>query len=334
VTRTRFAILSLCAALEACGDKFTATGGTAGSAGASSAGEAGETGSAGEGNSAGAGGDAGGAGGDGGDAGGAAGASDSAGSGGLLGNAGGGTGGIGGIGGGPLDVLPRAGLLVWLSADRGIQQKDGHVQVWQDQSGNQMDATQGSVTGRPSYLSGGFNGRPTLDFDGQGQFLAFVEGFGDFSKGLTGFVVAKPTRPECGAVLELSNGSEIDDVFLGVAQGQWQYEVAMPYFKTGKVDLERFTSFAVNHRPAGSADLRVNGAALDSVQLPLPAVPESGERVNNFVGHSLYDNCDYFQGQISELILYSRTLTQAELRVIDSYLESHWALSDQGAPTP
>lgn len=318
MSRSRFAILSLCAALGACGQKFVANGGAGGNAGASSAGEAGQPGSAGNDNSAGDGGHAG--------------ASDSGGSGGLLGNAGGG--GSSGIGGVSSEVLPRAGLLVWLSADRGIQQKDGHVQVWQDQSGNQLDATQGSVNGRPSYLGDGFNGRPTLEFDGQAQFLAFAEGFGDFSAGLTGFAVAKPTKPECAAVLELSNGSEMDDVFLGVAQGQWQYEVATPYFQTGKVDPERFSSFSVNHRLAGSADLRLNGSVLDMVQLPLPIVPESGVRVNNFVGHSLYDNCDYFQGQISELILYSRSLTNTELRLVDAYLEAHWSLTNQDSPAP
>jgi hypothetical protein len=330
------ACLGLCAALAACGEKFVANGGAAGSAGVSSAGEAGEAGSAGSDNSAG----------DGGDTGGAAGASGNGGSGGLLGNAGGDTSGVGGgtsgAGGGTSGAggtsselpLPREGLVIWLRADLGIQQKDGHVQAWQDQSGNQADATQTSVNGRPSYLAAGFNGRPTLEFDGQGQFLKFAEGFGDFSKGLAGLTVAKPTKADCAAVVELSNGREIDDVFLGVALEKWQYEVATPFFQTGKIDQQRFSLFAVNHRAAGSADLWLDGSLLDTFDVPLPVVPESRVRVNNFIGHSLYDGCGYFQGQISELILYSRTLTNTDLRAIEKSLEERWALSEQDAPAP
>ncbi|MEI9940658.1 MAG: hypothetical protein WDO69_25880 [Pseudomonadota bacterium] len=330
MSRSRLAVLGLCVALGACGEKFVAGGaGSGGSGGTSSAGHA-DVGAAGEAASGGsAGDDSAEAGAAGVETGGVAGSSASGGTGGLLGNAGAG-------GGASVDpVLPELGLLIWLRADRGIQQKDGFVQVWQDQSGNQTNATQAAVNVRPAYLATGFNGRPTLEFDGQGQFLKFADGFGDFSKGLAGFIVAKPTKSDCASMLEFSNGSEVDDIALGMWQNKWTYEVETPYIQTGEVDHDTFSLYAVNHRLVGATELRIDGSTLGTLEMPTPIVPESGIRLNNFVGHTLYaGGCEYFRGQISEIILYSRTLTNTELVAIEKYLDAHWALSEQGTPAP
>jgi hypothetical protein len=346
--------MGLCVALGGCSGKFVAGAGTGGG-GASGAAQGGAAsagapagGSAGGDNSSGAGADAGAsasadAGEAGAEAGGAAGAADQGGSGGTLGSAGGatggvsggGTGGVSGGGGALIDPeLPTKGLLVWLRADRGIQQKDGHVQVWQDQSGNLNNANQAGVSLRPAYLATGFNGRPTLEFDGQGQFLKFPDGFGDFSQGLTGFIVAKPSASECASMVELSNGSEIDDIALGMWQNKWTYEVEVPYLQLGSVDLERFSLYAVNHPPAGATELRIDGSTLNTLEMPVPVVPASGIRQHDFVGHTLYGGCNYFKGQISEIILYSRSLNHSELSAIEEYLDAHWALSEQDTPTP
>ena len=194
------------------------------------------------------------------------------------------------------------------------------------------NATQSSVNARPAYLATGFNGRPTLEFDGQGQFLKFAEGFADFSKGLSGLIVAKPTKSDCASLLEFSNGSEIDDIAMGVWDNEWGYEVDEAWLKTGKVDHATFSLYGAIHRTTGPSDLRINGSALSTLPIPLPP---SKLRANNFVGHSLYaGNCGYFQGQISEIILYSRALTTIELSAIEKYLDAHWTLSEQGAPEP
>jgi len=334
--------------LSACGDKFVANTGSASVGGSPSAGsgdapaevEAGIGGSAGHDDGADAG-DVGSEPGGGGSGGGSAGARARGGAGGQLGIAGGGSGGVsggsGGVsgGGGSLiePTLP-SGLLLWLRADRGIQQKDGHVQVWLDQSDNHANATATGLA-RPTYLADGFNGRPTLDFDGQEQFLKFAEGFGDFSKGLAGFIVAKPTTTACESMLEFSNGSEIDDIALGMYEDKWAYEVAASVLHVGTINHDAFSIYAANHRPAGASELRINGGVLDTLEMPLPVLPESGVRSNNFVGHTLYgSDCQYFTGQISEIIVYSRALTNPELSVIEKYLDAHWGVTDQDTPTP
>ena len=339
---TRFAVLGLCVAIGACSAKFVANG-AGGEGGVSSAGRddgqvAGKAGAGHGGNGTGSAGTDTGDGGT--EDGGIAGAPGNGGTGGLVANGGNGgnagNAGNAGNGAGGSDAdppLPQLGLTLWLRADVGVQQNGGRVQVWQDQSGRQTNATQLSVNARPTYLPKGFNGRPTLEFDGQGQFLKFGEDFGDFSDGVAGLIVAKPTKADCGSMLEFSNGSEVDDVSLGLWQNKWLYEVADEYFQSdGEVDRERFSLYAANHRPNLAASMRIDGDVVATHNMPLPVLPTSGVRASNFVGHTLYGNCEYFTGQISEIIVYSRFLTGPELTAIEAYLDAHWALSNQDAP--
>jgi hypothetical protein len=258
-------------------------------------------------------------------AGGSPGAAGSA-TGGLTGT--GGTGGIAGTGGTvEVSPIPQLGLLLWLRADHGVVQKDGLVEQWLDQSGNQTDAIQTAANVRPTYLATDFNGRPTLEFDGKQDFLKFDDGFGDFSHGLTGFIVAKPTDSACASLLELSNGSEIDDIALGVYQNQWTYEVLDGFIQAGKVDATKFSLYGIVHRTTGTLDLRADGDLLGTMSFALPAVPTNKVRQNNFIGHTLYGDCNYFQGQISEIILYTRSVTDKEILTIEGYLQDHWALA-------
>ncbi len=250
--------------------------------------------------------------------------------------AGGSSGSAGTAGAIDLPLIPEQGLALWLRADLGVLQKDGLVQQWQDQSGNVMNGIQATANARPKLIADALGGLPAIEFDGQNDFLSLPDGFGDFGKGLTGFMVAMPTASDCASLVELSNGSEIQDIALGMWQNKWTYEVEVPYMQMGDVDLMSFSMYSVVHRPlAGnpSAELRIGGSALQTLAMALPAVPDDMVRKNNFVGHTLYLNCNYFQGRIAEIILYARAVTPNELKAIEAYLVDRWKLLEQ-TPAP
>ena len=328
--------------LGACGSKFSAAPAIGGSSGASDGGRAAtsgagqSTGGSDTSDQAGAApqGDAGAD--SGGDSGAAGASSDNGGSGGsgaaggsLIGH--GGSSGSAGSGG-DQPVIPPLGLALWLRADVGVQQVAGLVQTWLDQSGNRMDATvQADVDASPQYLEKGLNDLPALQFDGVGNYLQLPSGFGSFSNGLAGFMVVHPTESDCASVFEASNGSEIDDIAFGMWQNKWTYEVFDPYIQSGDVDLLGPSLYAVNHRPANAtananADLRINRGLLQTKEMPLPLLPDSKQRESNFIGHTLYKDCNFFEGQISEIIVYQRVVTANEVKAIESYLAQHWKL--------
>ena len=325
--RTRTVVLGVSLALCACGKKFEATeagaGGVhTGGAGATSAGGS----SAGDGSggtlSGGApsGGSAGQAHAGGSTSGGAA----DGGTGGVLGVAG-----VAGsaveIDGGVTPPIPLLGMALWLRADRGVTANGGHVSEWLDQSGNQMDALQTAGNARPTLLPTGLNGLPTLDFDGTVQYLRLPDGFTDFTKGLSGFVVSEATVTDgaCASTVEFSNGSEIDDVEFGYYQQAWQYEIFDHDFAGGMVDPKLPELYSVLHRATQEVVMRLNGNQANTAMFPLPVTKV---RQENFIGHTLYSGCTYYKGQISEIVLYNRIVTDKELLGIEGYLQQHWGL--------
>ena len=251
---------------------------------------------------------------------GSAGTTESGGTGGVLASAG---------SGGEVQALPAIpveGLALWLRADLGVKQANGSVSEWQDQSGNQSNAGQSAANVRPTFQATGLNGKPTIDFS-DGQFFSMPPGFGDFSSGLAGFLVVKPSDPKCASMIELSNGSEVDDIALSFSEGAWGYEVLGEDKYDGQVATDAASLYSVVQRSTGVVVVRVNANLVLQTQFMLPKVTE---RQENFLGNTLYGNCNVFAGQISEVILYQRAVSDKELLKIEAYLRDRWALPVSG----
>jgi hypothetical protein len=80
---------------------------------------------------------------------------------------------------GPGGVGDADDLAFWMRADKGallngaLSANDGDpVYIWQDQSGNNSPASQGSVNQRPTFVANdGVYTRPGIQFDGDNDFL-------------------------------------------------------------------------------------------------------------------------------------------------------------------
>jgi hypothetical protein len=70
------------------------------------------------------------------------------------------------------------------------------------------------------------------------------------------------------------------------------------------------------------AELRVNGSVSGSavIQPPIKVL-----RGSNFIGQSLYADCQHYSGAIAEIILYSRKLAAAERVSVEQYLMNKWS---------
>lgn len=265
---------------------------------------------------------AGGAGGHGGSAAGGVGGS----AGGRGGTAAAGTGGSAGNAGGS-STLPISdnGLALWLRADLGVMEANGGVQTWLDQSGQKMDAVASAANVMPKLTKDTLSGLPTLEFDGKEDYLSLPDGFADFTQGLSVFIVAKPNDGACASMWEVANGSEIQDISLGFYQNTWQYEVENQDVNGGAIADAPQTLAVIGcvERTTGAVELRVNS---NLVQQGNFDAPEVALRKANFVGSTSYANCGKFGGEISEIIVYDRGLTIAEVNAIEGYLEKRYAI--------
>lgn len=208
--------------------------------------------------------------------------------------------------------------MLWLAADRGITQEAGAVVKWADQSGNHADAVQTDSTLRPTLDRRAFGGMGAMLFDGQDDFLKLPAGFADFTHGQSFFAMVDIAQDAgCTAVVEVSNGSEIDDIDFGRYNGATLFEVfdqdhsgiAMP---TGTPEL-----YTVIQYSDSTVQMRINGAGSGDINIALPA---NITRQDNYVGNTLYVGCTTFSGHIGEILWYDRAVSDSELLDIEGYL--------------
>jgi hypothetical protein len=77
---------------------------------------------------------------------------------------------------GGFDPASVAGLKLWLKADAITGLSDGDpVGTWEDSSGDNRDATQGTASKKPTYQTGEVNSLPCVRFDGADDYLSFTD---------------------------------------------------------------------------------------------------------------------------------------------------------------
>ncbi len=255
--------------------------------------------------------------------------------GGDTGTGGGAEGGDTGTGGGTVNntggatsapELPVSdGLMLWLKADAGVASVDGIVSSWEDQSKYGQSASQSDAGMRPLLVADGLNGKPTIRFDGVDDFFDLPSGTVDLTAGVSFFVVAQeaPTKDvNCTAYVEFSNGSEIQDIHFGQWQYKLLYEVTDTWVQaitTLPVDTPQVLSAV--HRSNDTVEIRKDS---EPIGLSTFHTPETLERVQNYVGKSLYGNCMTFSGKISEILMYGRGVSKEEATQIEAYLSDRW----------
>jgi hypothetical protein len=219
-------------------------------------------------------------------------------------------------------VLPTelANLENWYRSDLGITLNGSTVSAWADQSGNGRHATNGVAGRQPTYTTAaGLRGLPTLLFDG-GDILS-TAAF-NMPRAMTLFVVMGALTSR-GMMVEHGNG----DGFYCYAAGN----AAAAVFGTTGIGYHRaFQNPPTTWAPANShiavvydevnppklraADAEITPTSTDGVAQAAQVRSKSlfiGARSGLLIPHN---------GQISEIILYSRALAPAEISVIELYL--------------
>ena len=244
-------------------------------------------------------------------------------------------------------IIPSAGLKLWLKADTGIT-KDGsnYINAWNDQSGNGNNAEQATAGQRPLFSSNGSNGRPTVLFDGTNDFLTFgtnnlVENSG-FTL-LTAFRVS-PALSDAAVPFRARSASN-GEVILGIgATGNSGFSGKSPYFgyrgsnamttapalyaedmtKESVLTLSHYEGTDLNNLT--KYEFRKNGS--DQTLAALSTIP--GSSLSNELGRD-GDGTKHFNGNLSEILLYSPGLIPGQTTAVEYYLTSRYI--DTAAPT-
>jgi hypothetical protein len=226
-------------------------------------------------------------------------------------------------------TIPQQQLKLWLKADQGVSVAAGKVSAWTDQSGSGTHAAQATGASQPTFVASAFNGRPALQFDGVDDFLTFNLPL----SGLTGMTIVLVSASTSATQDGTSNGATNSAIFWNETS-DWCTVSLSPYqrviryhFGTGQVnDLPSYTrpspigstySTTIVTKNGASESLYVNGSQVYSAGNKLTTLRNVNTTGNLGRG---YNNNTYFAGQIAEVLVYTKPLTDAERQSVEQYL--------------
>jgi hypothetical protein len=220
-----------------------------------------------------------------------------------------------------------SGCVLWLRSDKGVERDENDdVSAWRDQSGNNNDATQTTAAQRPTFnASSGPNNTPGLEFNGTTDNLALS--ITETSNDITCFaVIDESSVPVAGQALISSSGSGPDshiytaypsggDVYVSINDGTaWRFSSIA---QTGGQSLEwHFNSGTTTFE--GFRNGKSIGTDTYDGTLEISTTTKIG---------ALYTLADHhFIGTISEIIVFNKVLSTAEIDSVRRYLSTRYSL--------
>lgn len=222
--------------------------------------------------------------------------------------------------------VPRNGLVLWLAADDA--KGSPAVDVWQTPGITGASASPISIAAQPTLVANARNGHAVVRFDGVDDLLKTTLEFGrGRMPAATVFAVfssATDARSPYRKLYGCDNGAfdpaaGLDDradtnyvVFTG--GGAHPYFALAPnrYYLTS--DVWKWTEFT------GYVDGRLK---LDR----LPTTSDTDTLPNLYLGGTGTVFYEHWQGDIAEVIVFSRALDDAERRSVEDYLAEKYALT-------
>jgi hypothetical protein len=215
------------------------------------------------------------------------------------------------------------GLLVWLRADAGVTADgSGNISQWADQTPNHYNAT-ASGNNRPIFAgSSGPGGKPAIGFYVTNQF-----GLPNILTGTTGvqaFVVLKvaatnpPTTRALWSIGGASDGADhVAYPTNGLVTDDFAHSVVQSLGAPAQ-PLDQFHVYEVSSAQ-GAWSAWINGV----LQVTTSVGNYGDYRGTYLIGSS---GSRSFDGLISEIVIFSRNLTQQERTAVSEYLNSKYAL--------
>ncbi|PTY05041.1 hypothetical protein DB346_02200, partial [Verrucomicrobia bacterium LW23] len=243
--------------------------------------------------------------------------------------------------------LQTEGLQIWLKADTGVtHDANGKVSQWQNQANLGQYALQGSEPNQPTIIANAYAGKPAIRFDGALAHLRISNGTPmDVSAGMTILAVARSEG--VGAVIPGSLATYENNFGAILSKSQYYYSES---FAEDNFDIShRYTlGFRASNELTGFAghsepdllgvyspplpwQMRVVGMSFDTettrlfasglLQREFPVgqrYQSISEDANDILigavelNHSAAGIIDPFLGDIAEIVVYNRVLTEQE----------------------
>ncbi len=225
----------------------------------------------------------------------------------------------------PTDI---AGCQLWLKADAGIT-KDGsnYVSKWADQSGNGNDAVQAVGSAQPLWVDGILNSKPVISFDGIGDFLDFPSGMLYNLSAISFFIVIKPVGINSNKGYFAPSLSYNTGISL-YSYPSWTLNInGYRIFSSppNAIILESAWTLSNFLYSTSSTSGYINGGTI----APFDAAFKGNLELNGVYALGRYAGgigSYYGQMEVSEVIIYNSAISDANRQLVETYLNSKYAL--------
>ncbi len=230
--------------------------------------------------------------------------------------------------------VTKTNLLAWLKSDNGVILNSSTVSRWMDLSGNSNDATQATTASQPVFVTGAVNSLPALNFTGTPLSMQFVfpdYNFADFTQGASIFMVTKPTTiTSLARFLDFGTNTNTNNLrILESAPSGIEFDsvssvnVISSLISSSGLSSSAFQTIEAIQNGNGSAAIYSNG-----VQAAQGALTNFSNvaRTGNFLCKA-NNNANYFNGEVAEVLIYNRGLSNAERVGVEGYLNNRYLLA-------
>jgi hypothetical protein len=225
------------------------------------------------------------------------------------------------------------------------------VGYWGDKSGKNYNFTNvyGTEANRPKYISNSFNSLPSIRFDGASSYLTLNTSFSTLSSEYTAFIVAAKHNltPIVGRVLTQTRQPSSTDLQRGycalVTQSNSLNTASLVdngtfattswrSLSTFDIFTQRISASPIDNATGFTGNIR-NGKLVQGGTVTgsfTHRISSSLMRLGTNITNSLsgWAGNLYFDGDVSEVIIYSRYLSQLERHQIEYYLAKKWNIDD------
>lgn len=233
----------------------------------------------------------------------------------------------------PVGLIP-SGAKLWLKSDSGTTLSGSAVSAWADQSGTGNNVSQSNNPNMPTYVENAVNGRPVIRFTGTGQILQSTSQVLSGSTAFTTFTVGKLNELRSPANYQYFwwNGGDTSNVGYGcylypttpqILRYAWGSNSASLSDPSAAVVGTLYTlSSRFSGGASGTHEMWINGGVSSPVSRTKTSAGLSGGAfsVGNYgpsAGYGLY-------GDVAEILIYDRSLTDTERQNVYSYLSARW----------
>ena len=230
---------------------------------------------------------------------------------------------------GPGGVGDSASNELWLRADAGLLNGSDNpavdaenIKTWYDVSGNINHLVQNTLANRPVLSSTGMNSLPTVVFDGANG--KFSRELGSISAPLILYTVASFTGGADYSLMSLGDANNNNTLSISKDAAQRYYSYTLGSSYTGPV-LSLGTPYLLQTQHAATAahhQLKLGGVS-QTVNDYASAVSTDG----TFKLGTDRTGAGFFNGKVSEAIIYSKALNSAQEIIVNNYLSSKYTIA-------